>query len=291
MAGESLPKARGKATALRLPWNCRGLCHESERHEGERMSRVLVVEDEAHLAQGLRFNLEAEGYSAEVVGDGEAATERLLSKKENFDAIVLDIMLPGKDGFSVVSELRAAQNYVPVLMLTARGSPEDVLKGFAAGADDYLAKPFDLSILLARLQGLLRRSQWVRVAEAPEKADAGVNSDQAASDSMGDFGAFSFSGRTIDFGTLELRAGGNVIHLTLMESELLRHLVRNDGRVVSRKQILEEVWDLHEDTDTRAIDNFMVRLRRYIEDDPAQPRHLLTVRGVGYRFLANPEKK
>jgi DNA-binding response OmpR family regulator len=255
------------------------------------VSRVLVVEDEAHLAQGLRFNLQAEGYSAEVVGDGESATERLIEKKENFDAIVLDIMLPGKDGFSVVSELRAARNYVPVLMLTARGSPEDVLKGFAAGADDYLPKPFDLSILLARLQGLLRRSQWVRAADAPGKANAGLDSDQAASDSMGDFGAFSFSGRTIDFGTLELRAGGNVIHLTLMESELLRHLVRNDGRVVSRKQILEEVWGLHEDTDTRAIDNFMVRLRRYIEDDPAEPRHLLTVRGVGYRFLATPEKK
>ena len=251
------------------------------------MSRVLVVEDEAHLAQGLRFNLEAEGYSAEVVGDGEAATDRLLDKKENFDAIVLDIMLPGKDGFSVVSELRAARNYVPVLMLTARGQPEDVLKGFAAGADDYLPKPFDLSILLARLQGLLRRSQWMRAGK--ENLEAA----QAASDSgdVGDFGTFSFSGKTIDFGTLELRTAGNVIHLTLMESELLRHLVGSDGRVVSRKEILEEVWDLHEDTDTRAIDNFMVRLRRYIEGDPAQPRHLLTVRGVGYRFLANPEKK
>jgi len=250
------------------------------------MSRVLVVEDEAHLAQGLRFNLQAEGYSAEVVGDGEAATDRLLGKKENFDAIVLDIMLPGKDGFSVVAELRAARNYVPVLMLTARGRPEDVLKGFAAGADDYLPKPFDLSILLARLQGLLRRSQWVRVGQEATNA-------RAASDagSVGDFGTFSFSGKTIDFGVLELRTADNVIHLTLMESELLRHLVRNDGRVVSRKQILEEVWGLHEDTDTRAIDNFMVRLRRYIEDDPAQPRHLLTVRGVGYRFLANPEKK
>jgi two-component system alkaline phosphatase synthesis response regulator PhoP len=253
------------------------------------MSRVLVVEDEAHLAQGLRFNLEAEGYSAEVVGDGEAATDRLLSKKETFDAVVLDIMLPGKDGFSVVSELRAARNYVPVLMLTARGSPEDVLKGFAAGADDYLPKPFDLSILLARLQGLLRRSQWMRSGHAAENPVLG----QATSDAPGvsDFGTFSFSGKTIDFGTLELRTVDNVVHLTLMESELLRHLVRNDGRVVSRKQILEEVWGLHEDTDTRAIDNFMVRLRRYIEDDPAQPRHLLTVRGVGYRFLANPEKK
>src|ERR1700684_3621567 len=252
------------------------------------MSRVLVVEDESHLAQGLCFNLQAEGYSAEVVGDGEAATDRLLGKKESFDAIVLDIMLPGKDGFSVVSELRAAQNYVPVLMLTARSRPEDVLKGFAAGADDYLPKPFDLSILLARLQGLLRRSQWVHGGQTASGAGNQITSDR---ENAGDFGTFSFGGKTIDFGTLELRTADNVIHLTLMESELLRHLVRNDGRVVSRKQILEEVWGLHEDTDTRAIDNFMVRLRRYIEDDPALPRHLLTVRGVGYRFLANPEKK
>jgi two-component system alkaline phosphatase synthesis response regulator PhoP len=256
------------------------------------MSRVLVVEDEAHLAKGLCFNLQAEGYSAEVVADGESATQRLIEKKENFDAIVLDIMLPGKDGFSVVSELRAARNYVPVLMLTARGSPEDVLKGFAAGADDYLPKPFDLSILLARLQGLLRRSQWIRAGQAGE-VSAQADSARSAADAqnVGDFGTFSFAGKTIDFGALELRTGETVIHLTLMESELLRYMVRNDGRIVSRKQILEEVWDLHEDTDTRAIDNFMVRLRRYIEDDPAQPRHLLTVRGVGYRFLANPEGK
>jgi DNA-binding response OmpR family regulator len=250
------------------------------------MSRVLVVEDEEHLAQGLRFNLEAEGYSAEVVGDGETATERLLERNENFDAVVLDIMLPGKDGFSVVSELRAARNYVPVLMLTARGRPEDVLKGFASGADDYLPKPFDLEILLARLQGLLRRSQWVRTTQA--ETQGGGTAVAGDGHSVGDFGSFSFSGKTIDFGALELRSGDNIIHLTLMESELLRHLVRNDGKVVSRKQILEEVWGLHEDTDTRAIDNFVVRLRRYIEDDPAKPRHLLTVRGVGYRFLAQP---
>jgi DNA-binding response OmpR family regulator len=249
------------------------------------MSRVLVVEDELHLAEGLRFNLEAEGYVAEVVGDGEGATNKLLQRKEPFDVVVLDIMLPGKDGFAVVSELRAARNYVPVLMLTARGRPEDVLKGFASGADDYLAKPFDLSILLARLQGLLRRSQWSQggissAAAAPQSSGAGV----------GDFGRFSFAGKTIDFGALELRSGGNTIHLTLMESELLRHLVQNDGKIVSRKQILEEVWGLHEDTDTRAIDNFVVRLRRYIEDDPGNPRHLQTVRGVGYRFVAEPEK-
>ena len=246
------------------------------------MSRVLVVEDEAHLAQGLRFNLEEEGYQAEVVGDGEAATDKLLAQKENFDAVVLDIMLPGKDGFSVVSELRAARNYVPVLMLTARGRPEDVLKGFASGADDYLPKPFDLSILLARLQGLLRRSQWLRSGKTAAAAETQEIAD--------DFGTFSFAGKTIDFGTLELQSGGNTIHLTLMESQLLRYLVQNDGKIVSRKQLLEEVWGLHEDTDTRAIDNFIVRLRRYLEDDPGNPRHLLTVRGVGYKFLAKPAK-
>lgn len=255
------------------------------------MSRVLVVEDEAHLAQGLRFNLEAEGYSAEVAEDGEAATDLLLEKEELFDIVILDIMLPGKNGFAVVSELREARNYVPVLMLTARSRPEDVLEGFAAGADDYLAKPFDLSILLARLRGLLRRTEWMRSTQSTnhgQPAETVTAPDHAG---VEDFGKFSFAGKTIDFNALELRAGGAVIHLTLMESELLRHMVRNDGRTVSRKQILEEVWGLHEDTDTRAIDNFIVRLRRYIEDDPAVPRHLLTVRGVGYRFLANPPKE
>jgi len=247
------------------------------------VSRVLVVEDEVHLAEGLRFNLEAEGYQAEVVGDGESATAKLLERKEPFDLVVLDIMLPGKDGFTVVSELRTARNYVPVLMLTARGRPEDVLKGFASGADDYLAKPFDLSILLARLQGLLRRSQWVRGGQASSLAAA-----PSSGTAVEDFGRFSFGGKTIDFGALELRSRGATTHLTVMESELLRHLVRNDRKIVSRKQILEQVWGLHEDTDTRAIDNFIVRLRRYIEDDPGHPKHLLTVRGIGYRFVAEP---
>ena len=251
------------------------------------MSRVLIVEDEAHLAKGLQFNLEAEGHSVEVARDGERALELLLGhdgKRENFDAVVLDIMLPGKDGFAVASELRAAKNFVPVLMLTARGRPEDVLQGFASGADDYLPKPFELPILLARLQGLLRRRDWMRQSQASGSTSA------AQSAASGAYDVFSFHGRTIDFGKLELRVNGNTIHLTLMEAELLRHLIRNNDRIVSRKSILEEVWGLHEDTDTRAIDNFIVRLRRYIEDDPAKPRHLLTVRGVGYRFVAEPEK-
>jgi DNA-binding response OmpR family regulator len=249
------------------------------------MSRVLVVEDEAHLAKGLSYNLEAEGHSVEVVGDGEAALDRLLGKNENFDAVVLDVMLPGKDGFEVATQLREARNFVPVLMLTARGRPEDVLKGFASGADDYLPKPFELAILLARLQGLLRRSQWLRSGSHASESEVEGHGSKAAM--TGD--VFSFRGKTIDFGTLELSTNHGKIQLTLMESDLLKHLVQSNGLVVSRKSILEEVWGLKEDTDTRAIDNFVVRLRRYIEDDPACPRHLLTVRGIGYRFLAEPE--
>lgn len=250
------------------------------------MSRVLVVEDEAHLAAGLRFNLEAEGHSVKVAGDGEAAIERLLKGGDKFDAVVLDVMLPGMDGFAVVSALRKARNYVPVLILTARGRAEDVLAGFAAGADDYLPKPFELPIFLARLQGLLRRSAWLAGSGGRLNQTVSAKKGEASSSRNVDEEVFSFDGKTIDFGTLELRTNGNTIQLTLMEAKLLRHLIRSNGRTVSRKSILEDVWDLREDTDTRAIDNFIVRLRRYIEKDPSTPRHLLTVRGVGYRFIA-----
>ena len=243
------------------------------------MSRVLIVEDETHLATGLQFNLQEEGHSAEIAGDGEFALEKLLTRHEQFDVVLLDVMLPGKDGFEVAAALRQAKNFVPILMLTARGRPEDVLEGFASGADDYIAKPFELPILLARLQGLLRRTEWMR-QHMPERAP---EQPQGAGDEN-ELDEFSFPGGTIDFVNLELRAKGSVTRLTVMEAELLRHLIRNRGRVVSRKSILEEVWGLREDTDTRAIDNFIVRLRRYLEDNPSNPRHLLTVRGVGYRF-------
>jgi DNA-binding response OmpR family regulator len=248
------------------------------------VSRVLVVEDEAHLAKGLRFNLEAEGYRVDVTADGEAALEQLLAQGEHFDVVVLDVMLPGVDGFAVAAALREAKNYVPVLMLTARDRPEDVLEGFAAGADDYLPKPFELRIFLARLQGLLRRSEWHK-RSTPEKPRNGRGAEEAASQGI-EQEVYSFDGMTMDFNSLELHARGTTIRLTLMEAKLLRHLLRNDGRTVSRKSILQDVWDLAEDTDTRAIDNFIVRLRRYIEKDPSEPRHLLTVRGVGYRFIA-----
>jgi DNA-binding response OmpR family regulator len=237
------------------------------------MSRVLIVEDEQHLADGLRFNLEAEGYDVDVADSGEAAQEIL--KAISPDVIVLDVMLPGKDGFAVMSEMRDAGQFVPTLMLTARGHPDDILKGFAAGADDYLTKPFDLSILIARIRGLLRRREWLRSAPpAPAAKDR-----------------FVFGDKSVEFDIPELRVGVQVFPLTLMEANVLRYLIQHEGKAVSRKRMLEEVWGLHEDTDTRAIDNFIVRLRRYIEADPAAPEHLLTVRGVGYRFVAQVQKK
>jgi DNA-binding response OmpR family regulator len=250
------------------------------------MSRVLVVEDEAHLADGLRFNLEAEGHSVDVVGNGESAVERLVGARENFDVVVLDVMLPGMDGFAVAAALRKAKNYVPVLILTARGRPEDVLQGFEAGADDYLPKPFELRIFLARLQGLLRRTAWLSGGRREGPEPAAINSAEVVSTPAADDLVVSFGGKTIDFGNLELRTNGHTIRLTLMEANLLRHLLRSNGRTVSRKSILEDVWGVREDTDTRAIDNFIVRLRRHIEENPSKPRHLLTVRGVGYRFVS-----
>ncbi len=251
------------------------------------MNEILLVEDEEHLARGLKFNLEAEGYPTSVVGDGETALDLLLKKHDEFDLLVLDVMLPGKDGFAVAAELRKASNYIPVLMLTARGQPDDVLKGFEAGADDYLPKPFDLAILLARIRGLLRRRDWGRTLLTNPPAGSRVAEPKDA-EALREFDVYEFDGKQVDFGTLELRANGNIFRLTLMEAELLRHLIRKSGKIVSRKSILEEVWGLREDTDTRAIDNFVVRLRKYIEKDPAHPRHLLTVRGVGYRFLPKP---
>jgi len=235
------------------------------------MSRILVVEDEPHIADGLRFNLEAEGHEVTVTADGEQALALLLGDQMPMDVVILDVMLPGKDGFETAAELRAAGQYVPILMLTARGRADDVLRGFEAGADDYLAKPFELTILLARVNGLLRRRRW-NEQETPAPGETPADS-------------YTFAGRVLDFGAMEVRANGRSFRLTQMESELLRYLVQHPGQAVSRGAILENVWDLHGSTDTRAIDNFIVRLRRYIEDKPASPRFLLTVRGVGYRFV------
>ena len=246
------------------------------------MSRVLVVEDEQHLADGLRFNLEAEGYQVQVVDTGEAALDKLGAEAPPFDVVVLDVMLPGKDGFEVVSEMRQSGQFTPTLILTARGHPDDVLRGFAAGADDYLTKPFELSILIARIHGLLRRKQWLQAAAVPPPPPNGAPALPEPK------GVYSFGDKSVDFDRLELHVREQVFPLTLMEGDVLRFLIQHEGQSVSRKALLSNVWGLHEDTDTRAIDNFIVRLRRYIEDDPTRPRHLVTVRGVGYRFVASP---
>lgn len=238
------------------------------------MSRILIVEDERHLANGLRFNLEADEHDVELVETGEEALRVLAEQPRRFDLVVLDVMLPGIDGFAVTAELRRLGQYVPVLILTARGRSEDVLSGFGAGADDYLTKPFELPIFLSRVRGLLRRTEWFRL-EAASKAPP---LDQ-----------YAFSGKVIDFEQLEVRSGARRLPLTMMEAALLRYFVENEGKPVSRKTILERVWNVREDTDTRAIDNFIVRLRRYVEDEPAKPKHLQTVRGVGYRFVASPK--
>jgi DNA-binding response OmpR family regulator len=242
------------------------------------MSRILVVEDEQHLADGLRYNLEAEQYDVDLVDSGEEALRRVAAEPDRFDLVILDVMLPGIDGFGVVAEWRRTGRFVPVLMLTARGRSEDVLRGFGAGADDYLPKPFELPILLSRVHGLLRRHEWFRMQTAAQP----VQTEQVVSQ-------FSFGGKTIDFEQLEVRVGEKRMPLTVMEADLLRYLVRHEGHPVPRTAILENVWGVREDTDTRAIDNFIVRLRRYIEDEPTSPRHLQTIRGVGYRFVANPE--
>jgi DNA-binding response OmpR family regulator len=241
------------------------------------VSRILIVEDEQHIAEGLRFNLEAEGHQATVVPDGEGALGMLLVDRPPFDAVILDVMLPGKDGFAVASELRSVGQFVPILMLTARGSAGDILRGFEAGADDYLPKPFDLPILLARVNGLVRRRRWNE--QEPASAEPPPNPARDL---------YTFAARTIDFAAMELRVRDKVHRLTVMECDLLRYLIAKAGQPVSRPAILREVWGLSQDVDTRAIDNFIVRLRRYVEDRPATPKFLQTVRGVGYRFVPEP---
>lgn len=230
------------------------------------VARILVVEDEAHLAHGIRFNLELEGYEVQVVEDGLEALALLTAPAPGgaaFDLVILDVMLPGLDGLSICERMRGAGNFTPVLMLTAKSLPEDVVHGLESGADDYLPKPFELTVLLARVRGLLRRREWTRGGGA-ETARVGE--------------------AVVDFRNFEVQARGAVHQLTLLEATLLKLLVQNAGRVVSKGEILEKVWNLSADTETRAVDNFIMRLRRYLEPDPSSPRHLQTVRRAGYRL-------
>ena len=231
------------------------------------MARILIVEDEQSLATGIKFNLELEGHEVEVVGDGHAALALLMPPGggADQDLVILDVMLPGVDGFEVARRAREWGNYAPILMLTARGMPEDVVRGLEAGADDYLPKPFELPVLLARVKGLLRRRDWTRGSGAgPELVRIGE--------------------AEVDFRSFELQAPHARVRLTLLEAMLLKHLVQNAGRVVSKSELLEKVWNVSPDSETRSVDNFVVRLRRYLEPNPRFPRFLHTVRGAGYKL-------
>lgn len=232
------------------------------------MSRILVVEDESHLAEGLQYNLEAEGHQVEIASDGSEAATRLADPERPFELVILDLMLPGMGGFEVARRARAAGNYVPILIVSAKDDATDVVRGLEEGGDDYLTKPFRLEELLARVRGLLRRRRWDRVPRDDE-SQRSVRVGRA----------------TVHFDRFELESPSGVVRLTTREAALLRALVERAGQAVTRGELLEDVWGLRADTNTRVVDSFIVRLRRYLEDDPARPKHILSVRGHGYRFV------
>jgi len=230
--------------------------------------RILIVEDEAHIADGLRFNLEQDGYSAEVVGDGRQALDLLTeSGGGGFDLVILDLMLPELSGFEVARRTRASGNFVAILILTAKDDGADIVRGLEEGADDYLTKPFRLEELLARVRVLIRRRRWDGVETLSEPLpDVQVGQS------------------TIHFDRFVIESPDETVSLTTREVGLLRALVDREGETVTRGELLEEVWGLRPDTNTRVIDSFIVRLRRYLEKDPSRPEHILSVRGQGYRF-------
>jgi DNA-binding response OmpR family regulator len=230
------------------------------------VARILVVEDEAHLAEGLAFNLEAEGYEVEIEGDGARAADRI-AREPAPDAVVLDVMLPHMSGFEVARRVRAAGNFVPILILTAKDESGDVVRGIEEGADDYLTKPFDLDELLVRLRALLRRRRWDNAGEEPAPRE------------------IAFGNVVVRLDRLELETPRGTQRLTPREASLLRALADREGEPVTRGELLEAVWGLKPETRTRVVDSFIVRLRRYLEEDPANPRHIQSVRGHGYRFV------
>lgn len=234
------------------------------------MARILVIEDEEHLARGLQFNLEAEGHEVEIEETGSGGAERLERDATAFDLVLLDLMLPGMGGFEVARRARAAGNLTPILILTAMDGTRDLVRGLEEGADDYLTKPFELDELLARVRGLLRRRRW----------DGAASTQDAAFPSEVRIGDV-----TVRFDRFELETRDGTVSLTTREAGLLRALVTRDGEAATRGELLEEVWGLRPDTQTRVVDNFVVRLRRYLEVDPSQPSHIVSVRGHGYRLL------
>jgi len=236
----------------------------------EAQASILVVEDEVHLAEGIRENLEAEGFAVEVVFDGRSALQRILTA--SFDLVLLDVMLPELDGFSVCESARSKGREVPVLFLTAKSSVDDRIRGLEAGGDDYLPKPFHLQELLLRVKAIIRRRSWY--AAMPKGGEA-----------------VEFEGNRFDFRTFQGRSfDGKEQLLTQKEAMILKVLAEHEGEVVSREEILDKVWGYDLYPSTRTIDNFIVRMRKRFERDPESPVHFHTIRGVGYRFTRNPEK-
>jgi len=234
--------------------------------------RVMVVEDEAHLATGLKLNFELEGYRVDVATTAREATARLVDT--SYDVIILDVMLPDMNGFELCRRLREAGNHTPVIMLTARVSAEDRVIGLDVGADDYLTKPFELDELLARLRSALRRRRW----------------DRGSGDVPVDAQVLTFGDARINFNTHEVRVGDGSVKLTRLELDLLRYFAKHAGRVIGREELLEQVWKLRNYPNTRTVDNFMARLRKHFESNPARPRYFLSVRGSGYRFMPEQDK-
>jgi DNA-binding response OmpR family regulator len=233
------------------------------------MANILIVEDESHIADGIQFNLEQEGHETDVVSNGADAVALLTDASRSFDLVILDIMLPEMSGFEVTRRTRASGNYVAILMLTAKDETADVVRGLEEGADDYLTKPFRLDELLARVKGLLRRRRWDGVD------DSGLDTPRE----------IEFGDVCLHLDRFELTTPSGTVNLTTREMGLLRALIDREGEAVTRGELLEEVWGLRPDTKTRVIDSFVVRLRRYVEKDPARPQHIVSVRGHGYRFV------
>ena len=238
------------------------------------MSHILVVEDEQHLAFGIKFNLEAEGHSVTVVGDGQSALAEIEAAAVPVDLVILDLMLPGMSGYVVCESIRAAGNNVPVVMVTARTLVEDRIRGFDAGTDIYLQKPFDLEELLSVVRNLLARR--------------GRDERTAATGDRGGDNVYRFGSADVNFDTWEATARGTPVRLTNLEMKLLRYLVEHEGKVVARDELLKNVWGLTRAPATRTVDTFILALRKYFEDDPSKPVHFLSVRGTGYRFVAVP---
>ena len=235
---------------------------------------ILVVEDERHLAIGIKFNLEREGYRVSVAGDGPEALKVVESSPDRVDLVILDLMLPGMSGYAVCESLRAAGEDMPVLILSARTLTEDRTRGFDVGADQYLIKPFDLEELLSRVHSLL--AMYDMRAKSIPKPVSGIT-------------FYEFGTAKINFETHEVTVAGEPVRMTSLELKLLQYFIEHEGRVIPRPELIEKIWDLPGHVNTRAPDQFIRRLRKTFEPDPAEPRHFLTLRDTGYRFVAKPE--